>query len=582
MFDTTIVDESGAPQDSSDLCVLVLSPTGFTPYPLPTIGEVVVGRSEEVDIRVSDRRVSRRHAVLRVSEVVTIEDLHSGNGTRVRGSPVTAGVPVSVNLGDAIVIGGTCLIVERQGSPAALTGVWSHTTFEARANDVCALARAEGREFSIGRIRVDTPAPWTDVAPVLVKAIAFPHLLAVYGSSEYELLLRDVTAREAEGLAAEAVARLANLGMRARWALAAFPADGRSADELMQRATDRLRALVPGARSPAVTVSPEPAMRRLYEMAARAAAGNINVLVLGETGVGKEILAQSIHQLSPRRERELLCLNCAAINETLLESELFGHEKGAFTGASAAKPGLLETAQGGTIFLDELGELPLSVQAKLLRVIDRREVIRLGGLRPRAIDVRFVSATNRDLEAECDRGAFRRDLLFRLNGICLEIPPLRERRAEIPELVVNFLAGAAQSLGRERPHTISARAMRALCAYHWPGNIRELRNVIDRAAVLADDEIEPMHLPLQKMRIADAERSASTADDAVPSTSTPADAGKCVQLEPRRAAERQRIIDALSTCAGNQSRAAELLGIPRRTFVEKLRTYGIPRPHRGP
>src|SRR5438552_4029237 len=162
-----------------------------------------------------------------------------------------------------------------------------------------------------------------------------------------------------------------------------------------------------------------------------AAAGTINVLITGETGVGKELLAETVHRASPRRDGPYVCLNCAALSETLLESELFGHERGAFTGAVAAKPGLLETAAGGSLFLDEVGELPLATQAKLLRVIETREVTRLGSVRPRRIDVRFIAATNRELEVEVDRGTFRRDLYYRLNGVSIPIPPLRERRSEI-------------------------------------------------------------------------------------------------------------------------------------------------------
>ena len=196
-------------------------------------------------------------------------------------------------------------------------------------------------------------------------------------------------------------------------------------------------------------------MRRVHELAERAAAGTINVLITGETGVGKELLAETVHRASPRRGGPYVCLNCAALSETLLESELFGHERGAFTGAVQAKPGLLETAARGTLFLDEVGELPLATQAKLLRVIETREVTRLGSVRPHRIDVRFIAATNRDLEAEVARGAFRADLYFRLNGITLTIPPLRSRLEEIRPLAETF---AAPDL--PRPRAASRRCCR--------------------------------------------------------------------------------------------------------------------------
>ena len=197
------------------------------------------------------------------------------------------------------------------------------------------------------------------------------------------------------------------------------------------------------------------AMRRVHELAERAAAGTINVLITGETGVGKELLAETVHRASPRRGGPYVCLNCAALSETLLESELFGHERGAFTGAVQAKLGLLETAARGTLFLDEVGELPLSTQAKLLRVIETREVARLGSVRPHRIDVRFIAATNRDLEAEVARGAFRADLYYRLNGITLTIPPLRVRLEEIRPLAETF---AAPDLPRPRPAAAAVAA----------------------------------------------------------------------------------------------------------------------------
>jgi transcriptional regulator with PAS, ATPase and Fis domain len=219
------------------------------------------------------------------------------------------------------------------------------------------------------------------------------------------------------------------------------------------------------------------------------------VLLLGETGVGKEVLAQSIHKLSPRRDAPFLALNCAALTESLLESELFGNERGAFTGAVTARPGLFESAQGGTVFLDELGELPMVIQVKLLRVLEERRVTRVGGRSPISVDVRFIAATNKDLEASIERGTFREDLYYRLAGITLTIPPLRERASEIVPLALRFLRMTAAKMGRSEP-TLSPDARVAMLRYSWPGNVRELRNVIDRALVLAaGDTIELSHMP---------------------------------------------------------------------------------------
>jgi DNA-binding NtrC family response regulator len=325
---------------------------------------------------------------------------------------------------------------------------------------------------------------------------------------------------------------------------------------------------VPGIKAPS------PAMQRVTEMAGRAAAANINIVILGETGVGKEVMAQMLHRLSPRADRPMVSLNCAGLTESLIESELFGHERGAFTGATASRPGLLETAPGGTVFLDEIGEMPAKVQATLLRVIETREVLPVGGRKPHPIDVRFIAATNRDLENESSRGTFRQDLYFRLNGMSVTIPPLRQRRSEIPELARFFVAQACQGAGRQEL-PITAAAMTLLEQYSWPGNIRELKNVIERAVVLCDAaEIGPEQLPAEKVR---SQPEAPSDVD----TATGGPEGDSGLTKPvLRSVERQRIIDALAACAGNQSRAARMLGMPRRTFISKLDAYGIPRPQK--
>src|SRR5690606_11385745 len=226
----------------------------------------------------------------------------------------------------------------------------------------------------------------------------------------------------------------------------------------------------------------DPTRTRWSPLVAEVAASRASVLILGETGVGKEVLAETVHALSGRTG-PLTRINCAALSESLLESELFGHEKGAFTGAVAPKVGLLEGAEGGTVFLDEVGELPLTIQAKLLRAVERREVLRVGAIRPREIDVRFVAATNRDLPREVDEGRFRRDLYFRLEGVTLVIPPLRERKGMIGRLALDFLREAARHDGRTP--RLSADALAALEAYPWPGNVRELKAVMERALLLA-------------------------------------------------------------------------------------------------
>jgi two-component system, NtrC family, response regulator AtoC len=368
-----------------------------------------------------------------------------------------------------------------------------------------------------------------------------------------------------------------------------------------------LAHLPPAPEVPANDGGPDEGMRNIHRLAERVAAGIINVLLLGETGVGKEVMAQAIHRMSPRRAGPYVCLNCAALAENLLESERFGHERGAFTGATAAKPGLLETAGGGTLFLDEVGELPPSIQVKLLRVIETREVTRVGSVRPHQVDVRFIAATNRDLETAVQQGTFRADLFFRLSAVPIRIPPLRERRSEIRPLAETFLALACKELGRSEPR-LTASVLDELRGRSWPGNIRELRNVIERAVLLATgDEITVDLLPEERgprwsepntLRVAPRDtppnrRSEAGTDPSVPASSdasesgglragtapTPGDVPHPVSdTRSGPASDKQRILEALAACAGNQSRAAKMLGMPRRTFVARLDRYKIARP----
>ena len=324
----------------------------------------------------------------------------------------------------------------------------------------------------------------------------------------------------------------------------------------------------------------DPGMRRVYDQAARAAQGLLSVLVLGETGVGKDVLARAIHRASPRASRPFLAINCAALSESLLESELFGHEKGAFTGALQARAGLFESADGGTVFLDEIGDLPLTTQVKLLRVLEQREVLRVGARTPRPVNVRFVSATNQDLEAASERGTFRQDLYFRLNGISLTVPPLRSRAGEIPWLVRRFLVMASRQMDRTSHPTLAPKTLSLLQAYTWPGNVRELRNAIDRAVVLAPgDVILPEHLPPRLVAAAEAPL-APAGVVRVPARAAPAsDAADRLRREVDEL-EKQRILGALAQCEGNQTRAAELLGVSRRTLINRLVEFDLPRPRK--
>jgi two-component system, NtrC family, response regulator AtoC len=301
-----------------------------------------------------------------------------------------------------------------------------------------------------------------------------------------------------------------------------------------------------------------------------------NVLVLGETGVGKEVLAATLHELSGRTGM-FARINCAALSETLLESELFGHEKGAFTGAAAQRAGLLESADGGTVFLDEVGELVPSIQAKLLRAVEHREVLRIGATRPIPVDVRFLAATNRDLAAAVAAGSFRPDLLFRLDGVTLEIPPLRERRGLIGPLALKFLADAA-ARARKPSLRLDAQVLAALEAHPWPGNVRELKAVIERAVLLVHGgELGVRHLAFGRHTVPDP-RPATAPERARPPTAEPPATTGPGDFSAEEQADRDRVLRALDECAGNQTRAAKHLGISRTSLVTKLRLYRIPRP----
>jgi transcriptional regulator with PAS, ATPase and Fis domain len=314
-------------------------------------------------------------------------------------------------------------------------------------------------------------------------------------------------------------------------------------------------------------------MVRVRELVERVAPSDVSVLLVGETGVGKEVLAEEIHRRSRRSAGPLLRLNCAALPDHLLESELFGYERGAFTGATQAKPGLLESARGGTVLLDEVGEMPAAVQAKLLRVLESREALRVGALRPRAIDVRFVSATHRDLDVLVVMGHFRQDLLFRLNGMTIHVPPLRERLSEVPELAQKLLVEASARAGRAPP-TLSPAAEALLASYRWPGNVRELNNVLKRALLLCDGET----LVAEHIVLGGAERT-STAPEPAPEPA-PAEGDGSLEQVSVGGDERERILAALRRSAGNQKEAARILGISRRMLMYRLDKLGIPRPRK--
>ncbi|MBL8919320.1 MAG: sigma 54-interacting transcriptional regulator [Myxococcaceae bacterium] len=530
--------------------LVVVNEAGSSSHALPATGQVVLGRGDDATLRLDDAAASRRHAVLHLGPVVRLEDLGSANGTTVRGRKLNAGESVDVLPGDSIELG-TSLAVLQTDELSGSTTPWTlvtHTRF-------VETLRSTKPPFGVLRLQVQaTPG----VAQAVLSAELSPHdTVASFGPGQFEVLSPGRNSEAATKLMEKLSTKLVAAGARVRAGAASAPVDGADPELLLAACA------TPSGQPAQGFLVRDDAMVSISRLIDRVAPSQINVLLLGETGSGKEVLAGEIHRRSKRGGGPFLKLNCAALTESLLESELFGHEKGSFTGAVKQKLGLLETAKAGSVFLDEVGELPESLQAKLLRVLEERKVMRVGATAPEPIDVRFIFATNRDLEAEVERGAFRRDLYYRINGISISIPPLRERVGEIEPLARQFLAEAATREGRSVPE-LTAEALAQLKTWPWPGNIRELKNVMERALLLAGDA------PITPDAIAIDGHEAPA-----PGAAT----GNNLKDE-RDAAEKRVVLEALEKTGGNQTKAAELLGISRRTLVNRLTAYGMTKPRK--
>jgi DNA-binding NtrC family response regulator len=325
----------------------------------------------------------------------------------------------------------------------------------------------------------------------------------------------------------------------------------------MARKNRELEAEVDAQRRTSSIIGKSAEMKKVFDLIRRVAPTRASVLVTGDSGVGKELVADAIHNLSPRRDGPLVKVHCAALAESLLESELFGHEKGSFTGAQSRKRGRFELADKGTLFLDEIGEINQNVQIKILRVLQERKFERVGGEETVDVDVRIVAATNRDLKEEIRKGAFREDLYYRLNVVNIHVPPLRERRDDIPLLAMSFLREFAEENGKKLDG-FDPKARQALYAYPWPGNVRELRNSVESAVVMAGSGLVGLDDLPPNVRSSGEER-----DVRVPVGSTIEEAEKIL------------IRETLAAQGGNKSRTAEILGIGRKTLYQKIEEYGI-------
>jgi transcriptional regulator with AAA-type ATPase domain/GGDEF domain-containing protein len=563
---------------------------------LPEGSEVTVGRSRGATVSMpSDERLSRVHAKLRrEGDQVAVEDLESRNGTRINGHPVV-GATRYANAGDAIDAGSVTILIARR-APRRQAVVEPEEALEECLEAEVFRATRYTRPLSLLMLRLDGPPEAVDEALDRVSADTRPmDRLAGYGDREVALVLPETNPSGGRAIG-ERVLKIARStpGVSAIAGLACLPEHGRSPGALIDTARTALRTARRGEATGGLAVAvargeaaqqlpgvfpglydeePEATDTRSQQtliLARKVAAAPTTVLLLGETGVGKEVVAELIHRSSPRASRPFVRLDCASLPPTLLESELFGHERGAFTGADKRKLGYFEAAEGGTILLDEIGELPAALQSKLLTALERRIVTRIGSTEEIPIDVRVIAATNRDLQEEVKQGRFREDLYYRLAVFTIFVPPLRDRPGDIIPLATRFSRQFAAELGQPAPgFTTAARA--ALESYAWPGNVRELRNAVERAVVLTPvGDIDLTALPdgIQA-------RANSSAAEATPFQ---LDGHVPAQLQQM---ERTAIVAALEATGGNQTQAARRLGISRRSLIYKMERFGLKSPPRS-
>jgi two-component system, NtrC family, response regulator AtoC len=575
--ETLATEHSGAPTAAPVRRYLaVFGAESSSVVPLPEAGELVIGRGDEAGLRLADGKISRKHAKLAMArEHVVLTDLESQNGTFVNGERLS-GSRLLVS-GDLIDIGKSAIVFHSQHEAPSAS---ASTSFEAlRRELVHEIERAArgSRPLALASLALDGASE--SALAALERDLLGLERAAPDGAERVLVLLPELGASDAETRARSLAEVLADRGIGAKVGLALHPKDGCDADTLLSAArgaaTESAPRQVRGAQKAfrvlelgeSRVLLADPAMAELYALIERLAASDLPVLIHGETGTGKELAARALHHLSKRKDAKLVAVNCAALSESLVESELFGHEKGAFTGAAAAKPGLFEAADGGSLFLDEVGELPLAAQAKLLRVLDTHKVVRVGDVNERAVDVRVIGATNKNLEHETAAGRFRQDLFFRLSGATLWVPPLADRPRELGLLAERFLDAARARLGRA-PMRISDEALRALAAHLWPGNVRELKNVMEFCAAAFDEPV------LEGWQLGERLGRESPPPAAQSPAPAPSAAFRPIEDEIHELT-RRRISEALAVSDGNQRRAAQLIGMPLRTFVSKLAQYGL-------
>jgi DNA-binding NtrC family response regulator len=553
---------------------------------VPDGAQLTVGRSRTAAIHVESERVSRIHArIARRGRELVVEDTGSRNKTWVNG--VAIADTQRLVSGDEIVIGPATIVVSVTSRVAARPDVESSRYLTYRLAAEIDRGQRYRRTFALIMVRLDGHVAEADAAIDRIAGLLRPmDVLAEYSSSELAIVLPELDAAAASEVA-RAIATAARTrdggivpALKVAVGVATFPGHGTTEGALISRARAAVESVRRSGRDevgsppeePAVVegIVGDPQMRRVYDLVRKVADHPITVLVRGETGVGKEVVAAAIHRASKRRSGPLIRLNCASLPETLLESELFGHERGAFTGADRRRQGFFEAAAGGTLFLDEIGELSAATQAKLLRVLEERRLTRVGGTEEIEVDVRVVCATHRDLEVESTRGGFRADLFFRISAFTILVPPLRDRPDEIIPLAEHFLRQTAAD-GRRPAPTLSADAAAVLRRYPWPGNVRELRNAIERACVVHSGGVLEAHDLPERVRDG---RAASAAAVALAGGADVPHVARDVR-DRMAELEHDAILAALEACGGNQTEAAKKLGMSRRALIYRMEKHGL-------
>jgi two-component system, NtrC family, response regulator AtoC len=563
-----------------DVSIIIWSRSGIETVDLAAGNRIVVGRSEPADVRLRDRSLSRLHAELRNDDGrIWARDLQSRNGTMLDGRRVNG--EVEVRPGDELRLGSVVVQVRVTPLHAGVRGIDPLDQFLSRLEEEVLRTRMLGGVLSLLMFRSVESERGKECnwRAALRQALRPVDRMATYGRRAALVLLPEMGPAAAREVATNLIAKSTPESLVC--AIASCPAAGETQDQLLatvhelsRRATAAEPVLLADLQTPLARCDDDeselvvaaPSMQRLHTLVMRAAPTDAPVLILGETGVGKELIAAALHRNGPRQDKRLIVVNCAALPAALIESLLFGHERGAYTGADRRTKGIFEQAEAGTVFLDEIGELSASSQAVLLRILESKRLTRLGSSQEIVVDVRVVAATNRDIEAMVTSGQFRADLYYRLNTLTLAVPPLRERQEEIVPLSEFFLRRASRSW-RVPVTQIHQEALERLQNYAWPGNVRELKNVIEHAVIVGSGpELLVEHLP----------ENVRETRERLPNCETPGVGSDTQPYRERvKSFEATVLREALRRNGGSRTKAAATLRIPLRTLMTKLKMLGI-------